>query len=336
MSVHDSFPDTAAAGWMTRRDAGWSPAEQAEFQAWLHASPENALAWAKVESAWSILDRPREDGLAQTFLRELSLRQRRRKVRQVAFGSVGVAAAALALLLLRPQERRRNETPPAASQFVSSPQRSLPDGSVVDLNRDTEIAVDYSARRRAVTLVRGEAHFDVRPEEARPFVVIARGVEVRAVGTAFIVRLDPDVIDVLVTKGSVAVERPAELDRVSAAAPPASVTISAGDRLAIPNTPAAALPRPETVPESEIARRLDWRGPRLELSGMRLVDAIAILNQKSTVNVIVADDGLGEMRMSGVFRADDLEGFVDVLATNYGVAVERGGDAIVLRQRAKP
>ncbi|MGH7956064.1 MAG: iron-containing alcohol dehydrogenase, partial [Opitutaceae bacterium] len=77
-------------------------------------------------------------------------------------------------------------------------------GSVVELNVDADILVDFSPVRRAVRLVRGEAHFTVATDAARPFVVSAGGVEVRAVGTGFAVHFAPQEIAVLVTEGQVA------------------------------------------------------------------------------------------------------------------------------------
>jgi transmembrane sensor len=214
-------------------------------------------------------------------------------------------------------------------------QQVLPDGSVVDLNGNAEIVVEYTSTRRSVRLLRGEAHFDVKPEVARTFVVTASGVDVRAVGTAFAVRLESDAVDILVTHGRVAVEAPAEAGPASDNAAVRTVMISAGDRVVMPTATVTSLPQPESVSEAEIAHRLQWRGPRLELSGTRLADALATLNQNSRLQVTIADSALADMRMSGVFRADDLDGFVDVLSTNYGVIAERNGDEIVLSRRER-
>jgi transmembrane sensor len=336
MNAHNASPDTAAAVWMARRDAGWSATDQAEFQAWFDASPENTLAWAKVDAAWHVLDLPRHDGLAQSFALQLAVRQRRRRMRRSAFACIALATAAgLALMLVAPVGQLEPAPVTAAPQLVRSLQQVLPDGSVVDLNRNAEIVVEYTSARRTVRLVRGEAHFDVKSQVARPFVVRAGGVDVRAVGTAFAVRLDADAVDVLVTKGSVEVEAPAETASASGLPPVATVMISAGDCVSMPMAAVKALPATESVSAAEIARRLQWRGPRLELSGTKLADAIATLNKTSRVQVTIADAGLAQLRMSGVFRADDLEGFVDVLATNYGAVVERNGNEIVLRRREK-
>src|SRR5581483_9214616 len=83
--------------------------------------------------------------------------------------------------------------------------QTLADGSVVELNGNTQVQVAYSPAERRVRLVQGEAHFTVAKNKRRPFWVEAQGVSVRAVGTAFNVRLDPQRVDVLVTEGRVPV-----------------------------------------------------------------------------------------------------------------------------------
>ena len=53
--------------------------------------------------------------------------------------------------------------------------RTLADGSVVELNKGAEIAVDFSGAERHIRLLRGEAHFTVEPDPSRPFVVSVAG-----------------------------------------------------------------------------------------------------------------------------------------------------------------
>ena len=80
----------------------------------------------------------------------------------------------------------------------------LPDGSVVHLNTNSQIKVDYSKAERKVQLLQGEAHFDVAKQPERPFQVYAGQGRVQAVGTAFTVYYrDNNDVDVLVNEGVV-------------------------------------------------------------------------------------------------------------------------------------
>ncbi len=178
-------------------------------------------------------------------------------------------------------------------------------------------------------LVQGEAHFAVAKDPARPFVVTAGNVEVRAVGTAFAVECLPRRINIVVTEGTVAVDRPGA---ESGAAD--RVLVNAGNGLMVPagDAPVAAL-RTEALPPAELERRLMWLGPRLELSGTPLAAAVAAFNRENTLQLAVDDPALAQMRMSGIFRADNVDGFVRLLTSNYGVQAERVAEnKIVLRR----
>ena len=61
----------------------------------------------------------------------------------------------------------------------------LPDGSIVELNTSSTAAIAFSPAERRVRLTQGEGHFSVAKDAGRPFVVEARGLAVRAVGTMF-------------------------------------------------------------------------------------------------------------------------------------------------------
>ena len=75
----------------------------------------------------------------------------------------------------------------------------LHDGSIVELNKGAQISIRYSGDERRVDLLSGEAYFEVAKNPDRPFIVSARGIDVKAVGTAFNVRLHNDSLEVLVT-----------------------------------------------------------------------------------------------------------------------------------------
>ena len=84
-------------------------------------------------------------------------------------------------------------------------QLELPDGSVIYLNTNSQVQIDYTATTRNILLLQGEAHFDVAKNPGRPFNVYAGGGLVQAVGTAFTVFFkDDEAIDVTVTEGKVA------------------------------------------------------------------------------------------------------------------------------------
>ncbi len=329
-----------ASRWLARRDAGLSPEEQLGFEHWLAADAAHVAAWDELHATWSAFDRPHAAGLAEAMIGELAARRRRRRFRVAWGGAFTLAAACVAFVFLTADVPAwRRSVAPVAAILVKPAVQTLPDGTAVELNAGAAITIDYTADRRFVRLTRGEAHFAVTKDPSRPFIVSANGVEVRAVGTAFAVKLSPDTIDVLVTEGRVAVARhplapaPATFATPGESAP-AAVLLDAGHSLSVP-TPAAAAEHPlrtQSADAAEIAQRLAWRGPRLELSETRLADAVAVFNRENRLQITLRDAPLRELRLNGVFRADNADGFVRLLEANYGIRAEwRDRDAVTLR-----
>jgi len=313
--------DDVAAAWYARRDVGFTPREEIEFERWLAADPRHRAVWREYETALAPCDTLRATGTGEWAAAKLTARARQRRWRALAGFGTGLAAAALVLIYVGPREIKRASADAApAALLVSKPERRLlSDGSVVELNFGAEIEVVYGTARRGVRLLRGEAHFSVEKNAARPFIVTVQGVEVRAVGTSFAVQAKVGAVDVLVTEGRVAVAR------VSAA----PVFADAGSRVTVLVT--AAEPNVEVFTGAEIERRLGWRGPRLELNGNQLSDAVAAFNRENRLQLQIADRTLARMQMSGMFRADNPEGFAQMLEANYDMQIERAGEVLILR-----
>lgn len=282
--------------------------------------PRSALDWA---------DHP---GRAGRLVAELRQRQRRRATRRWAAAGVAACALLIAGLAL---PRLREAPPPAAAPVVHFPERQvLPDGTRVDLRPGARIATDYSSAFRRVTLLAGEAHFAVTPDATRPFIVQARGVEVRAVGTAFAVQLAPSGLAVLVTEGRVALDTsatPAAPERRTFA------TLDAGNQARIaaaatPRDPVAAI---APVAPAEIAAQLAWRAPRLEFTATPLADAVALFNRHSTTRLVLGDPQLGALQISGIVRADHPDPLIQLLEANYPVVALAAGDTIRLVSRRR-
>lgn len=349
-----------AAAWVLRSDRGLSAAEQDEFSSWLAADPRHGAELARHRAHWTRLDRlarwqPEHSEQPNPDLLAPPLRSR---LRRWAFvGAAGLGLAACAVLAFRTIVR---ESPPPASAppAVAPPvtatvtatapgPRRLEDGTVVDLNRDAELLVQFSPGERRVRLVRGEAHFNVKRNPARPFIVEAAGIDVRAVGTAFNVRIAAAEVEVLVTEGHVQVgpaeataaalvpaaagERPAAAET---ARPPAIPLLGARQRAVISLRPQAEPPQIATLTAGEIERVLAWQDKLLDFTATPLADVVAEFNRRNVTQLVVPDAALGAVRISARFRSENIEGFVHLLEVGFSATAERRGDSeIVLRRR---
>jgi transmembrane sensor len=328
-----SIEDTAV-DWFVRRDAGLDAGEAVELQGWLDANPAHAAAFAEAGSAFGRLQRPRELGHGGALMRRMTAREAQRRAwRRRRYAVAGLAAAA-AIAFFAPPVFRAPRANPSPTVAVRPDQQVLADGSIVQLNADAEIQVAFSPERRDVRLLRGEARFSVAKDAARPFIVATGGVEVRAVGTVFVVRNAPQVVDILVTEGRVAVARlPAPGSAAGKPLASAPVFVDAGNRMTIPVEPAssAAIPVARVSP-AEIERALAWRDKRIEFSGTSLAEAVGLFNRQNRAQISLGTPSLAGLRISGIFWADNPAHFARLLEMTLPVKAEiGGGGGIVLR-----
>ena len=217
----------------------------------------------------------------------------------------------------------------------------LSDHTVVELNGPSVIVSDYHAGARHVRLERGEAHFTVTKDPARPFTVTAGGVTVQAVGTAFNVRLSGSSVEVLVTEGQVRLlpatsPAAAGADRSSLTelSPPPERVLKARQRAVVAGPLPSTAPEIATLTLGEIERVLAWQHRLLDFTATPLREIVAEFNRRNPVRLIVDDPALAALRLTASIRSDNMDGFVRLLEANYGVAVEpRGGTEIVLRRK---
>lgn len=352
MSHPESAPtdpiDAAAALWLARRDRGLSPAEQDAYLQWLHADPRHTEAVTRHAAAlermmqlyeWQpahdtepnpdlFLPRP---GLASKAGKPVLSRGR-------WIGTIGLAAAAALVvgsLVLQPGAipPLKPAQPPKSYLHVNE-RLALPDGSRVELKDGTRVVVQYSETERRVKLVGGEAHFSVWKDANRPFIVDAAGVEVRAVGTAFNVRLDEGSVEVLVTEG-----------RVNVAATPEQISgglerlpvISQGERtvVTLDRTEGAPPAVPVPVTAAEINQTLAWQAPWLQFRETPLAEAVAEFNRLNRHQLVISDPQLAREPIGGTFRPDNVEGFVRALTVTLGLQAEPDGENRTRLRRAR-
>jgi transmembrane sensor len=330
--------EAAAAVWLARRDQGMNEAETAAFIRWLQQDARHAETFAELAEAWRDFDRlqvVRPAGGTRPDPALLAPRSRRRHVGFWAAASLGTAAAIAFLALAWPHSPAPAGLRQNVATAVGVLQRTvLPDGSVVQVNTDSAVEVQYTATERRVRLVRGEAHFTVAKNPDRPFIVSAGQVAVRAVGTAFNVRLRPTAVEVLVTEGKVQVNDSVQggsllMPKAGGETP----LLVANERAVIPTQAVTgrAAAQVQPVAPVEIARALAWQERRLEFYDVPLREVVAEFNRYNTHQIVIADSRLLERRFTSTFRPDGYPEFVRLLEASYGVIAEHGDERTVLR-----
>jgi transmembrane sensor len=333
-----AFPDTAtieaeAAAWVARFDAGdVSARDQAAFQEWLNRSALHRNAIGEYGSLWSELDALRlltDTGEAQADAPPPAMRA---AIPQRAWPWLAACAAAViaglgSTIFLHPKpdsfakHEHHHHHHPAQLVYetaIGGQRRiTLADGSSVILNTNSRLDVNFSANRRDLRLVRGEAYFDVVHDKVRPFTVHASNYVVRDIGTAFDIHLSKSgLVEVGVTKGSVEV-MPAG-GRHGAGAVKSLGVLLAGHNIVL----GQPVERVEVLSAVDMGRKLAWRQGDLIYTGQPLREVLADISRYSDIKIELADAALEDLPVGGAFRADQIGAIFAALENNFGIHAE--------------
>lgn len=332
--------DARAADWLARLDRPeTSVAEHADFEVWCRADPRHLAAYLRLLAVWNRLDALKEEEVqhvAGAVSRPdlaagmpdpppATVPPHRRVFLALALAA-GLAAIAAGLAWWQWSAPFGNAS--GVQVYMTALGKferiTLPDGSAVVLNTDSELRVRLRAAERDITLIRGEATFEVAPDKSRPFIVVAGSTAARAVGTVFNVQKTDGSVEVLVTKGVVAVGPPQDMvtDRFTLA------IVDAGQMA----TAASSQVKVESLDQEEIARRLAWHDGMLLFNGQTLAVVAAEFNRYNERKLVIADPAVGRLRIGGYFRATDLESFVRVLQERFGIVAVREAGRTLLRR----
>ena len=322
--------DEEAAAWIWRMDsAAIDGADRQAFEAWQRQDPRHRRAVSELSAVWDALDglaeAKREEKIA-TFANTVKAARPHHPQQWWIAAAAALAAVAVgagALWLQRGSELQTLSTAVGQQRNVT-----LADGSVVTLNTNTIVESDLRHRTREIYLRKGEAHFQVAHDRSRPFLVHAGDAVVRAVGTAFEVRVLADEhVDVVVNEGRVEVQ-PALPTPQNTHAHPAAPTVralNAGERLSTASLDYAVIP----VTAQQLSTELAWREGAIVFDGERLSDAIAEIERYTDARIVVSDPDVAALRVGGRFRTGNVQEFFDALQTALPVSIRHAGDGVV-------
>jgi transmembrane sensor len=298
-------PQDIAVDWVLRRREGrLTRKEQAAFDAWLAADPAHLAAFREAEALsgeLAGLDLPRPAARPHPA----------RRRRPFAAAAACAAAAALALFLgdLTTFILADHVTGAGETRRVT-----LADGSRIELGARSAVALHYTPQSRRVTLLRGEAWFDVAPDASRPFVVEAAEGSATALGTSFDVALDQSGARVTVVE-----------HRVAVASGGARVVAEEGQETSFARGLAAEAPAPANV-----AKRTAWRRGKLIVEDEALGDVLAALGRYRHGLVYCLRRDICARRVTGVYLTDDpLQALADI-ETALGLSAYHLSNYLVL------
>jgi transmembrane sensor len=342
-----------AASWIARRDsAAFSAADAEQLEHWLQASIAHRVAFVRLDAAWRQANRLKalgagvspghvpepgewrqspyferrapatdpalEAGAASEpeTMREDSGPSGRSKL-NVAHRSRALAAVLLLALAAGLGWYLWPGAPSYRTEVGGLAAVPMSDGSKITLNTDSVVRVAVSEAERRVELDQGEAFFEVAQDARRPFVVRVGSRRVIAVGTKFSVRRDAEELRVVVTEGRVRVEK--DVGDTITQLPAGAVARTGGG---------GVLVQRKSIPQVE--ELLSWRSGFVVFHQTALADAVAELNRYNTRKIVIADPSVAALRISGNFRATNVEAFARLLEQGFSIRALTNDENIVL------
>ena len=312
-----------ASDWIARLNGAHDHRDRAAFEQWYRADPDHAATYDRLSALFSAAEhvRPAPSAAAVRSAHVRSAPRQRPRYALAALAAAGIMVFVGYSVLHERETARPAQGGVQVAVFTATLDESrlvsLVDGSEVVLSPGSELDVDFDGESRRLRLKRGEGRFTVA-REARPFVVAAEGTEGVARGTQFVVSLTPGGTLVSLIEGRVEVSYGSNTDGGKR-----HVTgLEPGQRMVVP---AASPP----APGANAAAKGALDSAMIELDEMRLADALELVNRQTDRKVRLADPKLADMRVTGAFRAGDIEGFVHGVAAAFGLEVKRSADGTI-------
>jgi transmembrane sensor len=323
--------------WTARREANdWFVRVQLSdgfnrdaFEAWRAADPANAAAYDEL-----IEDLATSAPLADTRMVRTAQLRRASFVERRPGTSYAVAASVAVILLAGAGYGLRETgywgTPMEVNQGTIYATRvgevrtiTLTDGSRVTLDTDSVLRVTFTSGERTLRLDAGRARFAVAHDEKRAFIVSAGSGRIIAHGTLFDVSIRSTSVNVVLLRGAVEVTAGStdQLNRPSR-------QLSPGQQVTFDQTHPVPPPGPARTAE------LRWTSGMLSFEGARLADAVAEFNRYNRRKIKVATSSVGDLKITGAFRAGDVQRFANAMATSFDLGiVDQPDDGVLLTPR---
>lgn len=302
-----------AADWILRNgNPNQSPDERARFQEWLEHDPANCQTYSAAERLMGDARRAIQSDPALT-----NIDLRPKSMAKPIATTIFVAALATGAFFALDGPLRLQADMIAGTDEM--PVRTLEDGSVVQLNASSAIALDFTEERRVIRLLHGQAFFQVAHAPERPFTVVAGEAKVTALGTAFDVRYGHDDTEVTVTENAVQIEFDEQHAR--------SVRVTQGEQAVFDYA------KEETVvsPVDGLVA-LAWKRGRIAVDNAPLSYVVEEMNRHFYGRIVVAGSALANRRVSGTIKVADTDNALAFVTMALGVKATRLGPLIVIRR----
>ncbi len=324
LNKHKSVEDLAAIWFLHLSEPDCSKRDRAAFEQWRSTAPAHAEAYDRIERSLVFADRHSSHPLLADLMDEILAETEPEKTKKGWFvasvalaGTVMIAVMVYMFIPLGISGIVVHDTIIGERSTIA-----LSDGSTVILNTNSRIEVEYTDDQRSLTLLRGQAIFEVAKNKNWPFVVEAGNQRITALGTSFDVRLDQELeaVKIVLVEGRVAVDEFLLIGPKSQqkAIPSKRIELNVGERLIA----SAGVPR--TAVKINLDKAISWKSGKVIFREEFLTQAVREVNRYSTENIRLADDPrVRNLRVSGIFNTGQVKSFVYVLESTHNLTAQR-------------
>ncbi|HEV8407207.1 MAG TPA: FecR domain-containing protein [Sphingomicrobium sp.] len=311
-----------AAGWLARLQSRRDPEVEQKFQRWRDHDPAHAEAFERVAASYQQAGLLRYSALASS-----SAGAAPRPARSRTPSYVWAAAAAALIVLVsaglygvlgRGLWTSGTEAVMLSTKIGEIRSVRLSDGSKVTLDTATSLEVEISRMGRRALVKGGRVRFDV-VRAARPFVIEAGSSIATATGAVLDVEDFGNRSRVDVLAGSAKVGEQG--------APGSELSLASGETM--------MAVRGRGAQRRALGSAPDWTRGMLEFDGTPLEAAVDLANRYSKRKILLST-GLAQLRVTGAFRAGDIQGLSGALAEAFHLTVSRTreGNLVLSRSHA--
>jgi len=199
---------------------------------------------------------------------------------------------------------------------------TLPDGSKVFINKNSEISYVADKGKRSVKL-KGEAFFEVVHNEEQPFEIVINDVVIKDIGTAFNVKALPgtNTIEVVVESGEVQFYTSTD----------SGLNLTKGQK-AIYNITTKQFVKGVLEPAENVA---SYRSRIFNFNATPLDEVIKQINNVYDVNIDLDNEQLGNKELSVEFNNEPVDVVISIIAETLDLEIEKRDSSVILKSKNK-
>lgn len=320
MAISPRLQEQANNWLISLRENADCPRAQRQFSQWLNRSPIHQQAFDQALADWKNQSlRLHESDHLRQRLHQLnhqaainaSHTHNKSASKLFQHGAwLGAAAALVMVFSVVFFNAGNTATQQLMTQVGEISTHQLSDGSTVRLNTNSQVLVDYQDHRRQLTLVRGEAFFEVAHNPRRPFVVTTERGAFTALGTAFNIHLQARQVQLQVTEGRVLAQQHSDPTTPQ----PKSKTLTKNQQVSLDGHGFSSV--------NQAPKHPSWHQGQLHFNQTTMSDALAQLNRYLTEPVQL-DPSLEPMSVTGIYQLTNPNQALALLAASKGLSIHR-------------